>query len=222
MEGHGEAARVCPRCGTRAGEAEYCETSGLHLWAQTELPTRSDWETQQTPSRLSTNEPLRDAAGRALARWRGFSPRVQLGLAAAVVALIAVTAIVLTRENESGIPLDARVESSLEHAAARDLRSEGAFSMKIDYATCEPASEAAGQERFDCRLDVLADIGALRAVSDVYQGDYVSGGPNGRYGLFHQKWDVNVTSDGCWEATKTKEIIGGAPAVPKTLRACDL
>lgn len=37
-------SRVCPRCGSEAGEHEYCQTCGLHLTEQPELPTREQWE----------------------------------------------------------------------------------------------------------------------------------------------------------------------------------
>jgi hypothetical protein len=37
-------ARVCPRCGEAAGDNEYCQTCGLHLFAQPELPTREAWK----------------------------------------------------------------------------------------------------------------------------------------------------------------------------------
>ena len=38
------STRVCPRCGSAAGQTPYCGTCGLHLFEQPELPTRSDWE----------------------------------------------------------------------------------------------------------------------------------------------------------------------------------
>jgi hypothetical protein len=37
------AIRVCPRCGTGADEQQYCHTCGLDLYAQPELPLRSEW-----------------------------------------------------------------------------------------------------------------------------------------------------------------------------------
>ena len=37
------STRVCPRCGEAAGEEEYCQTCGLHLAVQPELPTAADW-----------------------------------------------------------------------------------------------------------------------------------------------------------------------------------
>lgn len=40
MEG---SERVCPRCGSVAGRDEYCETCGLHLWEEDELPTQAQW-----------------------------------------------------------------------------------------------------------------------------------------------------------------------------------
>lgn len=39
-----DSIRVCPRCGKEAGNSEYCQTCGLHLWAQAELPTHAQWE----------------------------------------------------------------------------------------------------------------------------------------------------------------------------------
>lgn len=36
--------RVCPRCGSPAHEHEYCQSCGLHLYAQPELPTLTEWE----------------------------------------------------------------------------------------------------------------------------------------------------------------------------------
>lgn len=36
--------RVCPRCGSEAGETAYCSTCGLNLWEEPELPTREEWE----------------------------------------------------------------------------------------------------------------------------------------------------------------------------------
>ncbi len=41
------AARVCPRCGEEAGEQRFCESCGLNLLEQPELPTRSAWEASQ-------------------------------------------------------------------------------------------------------------------------------------------------------------------------------
>lgn len=37
-------SRVCPRCGFPAEQHEYCQTCGLHLVEQPELPTRAQWE----------------------------------------------------------------------------------------------------------------------------------------------------------------------------------
>jgi hypothetical protein len=38
------ASRVCARCGEGADERAFCATCGLNLAAQTELPTRAQWE----------------------------------------------------------------------------------------------------------------------------------------------------------------------------------
>jgi hypothetical protein len=40
--------RVCPRCGFPAGSYEYCQTCGLPLFEQPELPTRAGWESGST------------------------------------------------------------------------------------------------------------------------------------------------------------------------------
>lgn len=41
---------VCPRCGEPAGQNEYCQTCGLRLWEQAELPTRGEWEARRAAS----------------------------------------------------------------------------------------------------------------------------------------------------------------------------
>ena len=38
--------RVCPGCGTAAGENDYCSKCGFHLAEEPELPTREEWETR--------------------------------------------------------------------------------------------------------------------------------------------------------------------------------
>jgi hypothetical protein len=47
--------RVCPRCGSPARSDEYCQTCGLHLFAQPELPSRASWEAgdARTPIRAA-------------------------------------------------------------------------------------------------------------------------------------------------------------------------
>ena len=45
--------RVCPRCGSEAGQNEYCSTCGLHLWEEPELPTRKEWEQLSDPRRTA-------------------------------------------------------------------------------------------------------------------------------------------------------------------------
>jgi ribosomal protein L37E len=40
--------RVCPRCGTLAGENDYCSKCGFHLAQEPELPTKEQWEARQT------------------------------------------------------------------------------------------------------------------------------------------------------------------------------
>jgi hypothetical protein len=70
--------RVCPRCGVPAGEAEYCQTCGLHLWRERELPTSVEWQgsTRSRSSRRSRSS---------TDWWRQASPRAR-----AVVILFAV------------------------------------------------------------------------------------------------------------------------------------
>lgn len=45
--------RVCPRCGQLAAEQRFCKSCGLNLAAQSEVPTRSEWEAAQTRSQAT-------------------------------------------------------------------------------------------------------------------------------------------------------------------------
>lgn len=47
ISGAGVTERVCPRCGTAAGDNDYCSKCGLHLAEEAELPTREQWEARQ-------------------------------------------------------------------------------------------------------------------------------------------------------------------------------
>jgi hypothetical protein len=54
--------RVCPRCGASAAEHDFCPKCGFHLAAQTELPTRREWE-EWKASQASTPPPQLPPAG---------------------------------------------------------------------------------------------------------------------------------------------------------------
>ncbi len=81
--------RVCPRCGSNAGEGEYCKTCGLHLWGQPELPTRSTWEqrSSQTPASAAPGLSLID-------RLRGLDRKILVGSFVAIVASVLIIALV--------------------------------------------------------------------------------------------------------------------------------
>lgn len=51
--------RVCPRCGSGAGEQQYCQTCGLDLFAQPELPLRSEWTPTSWRQREGTRPDVR-------------------------------------------------------------------------------------------------------------------------------------------------------------------
>lgn len=63
--------RVCPRCGEEAGRDEFCSECGLHLWEQSELPTRDEWE--QAGGEGAHDAPTRsgnvDPDGRSVVGW---------------------------------------------------------------------------------------------------------------------------------------------------------
>jgi hypothetical protein len=67
--------RVCVRCGEAAGEQSFCGSCGLNLAAQTELPTRAQWEESRTreasPSALPPPGWHEDPAGDDLRWWDG-------------------------------------------------------------------------------------------------------------------------------------------------------
>jgi len=42
-----DSVRVCPGCGVPAAENDYCSACGLRLETQSELPTRSEWESKR-------------------------------------------------------------------------------------------------------------------------------------------------------------------------------
>jgi uncharacterized RDD family membrane protein YckC len=52
------AARVCPRCGDEAGEHRFCQSCGLNLAEQTELPTAEEYS-----ARLRQEQWLRSQKG---------------------------------------------------------------------------------------------------------------------------------------------------------------
>jgi hypothetical protein len=64
VKGADPAARVCPRCGEKAGEQRFCGGCGLNLSGQHELPTRSEWETAHAKSGEAT-QPSPDAGQQA-------------------------------------------------------------------------------------------------------------------------------------------------------------
>lgn len=80
--------RVCPRCGSDAGQDEYCQTCGLHLLDQKELPTRDGWNAMQATASAqgSVVDRARALAGRAGDWFMGLDPlrRVVAGIAGAV------------------------------------------------------------------------------------------------------------------------------------------
>jgi len=45
--------RVCPRCGTAAGDNDYCSKCGFHLAEEAELPTKGQWEARQAEQEAS-------------------------------------------------------------------------------------------------------------------------------------------------------------------------
>jgi hypothetical protein len=91
--------RVCPRCGSAAEQHEYCQTCGLHLFEQAELPTRQQWEqggqtTQQPASTrdLGLGSGLYAAAGQVGRTGRGASVRQLLIVALAATTVLGVSA----------------------------------------------------------------------------------------------------------------------------------
>ena len=68
--------RVCPRCGSAAENYEYCQTCGLHLFAQPELPTRAHWDARAS-SDTSRELQSGSAAAGTVGWWKRQSARRQ-------------------------------------------------------------------------------------------------------------------------------------------------
>ena len=104
-------ARVCPRCGTLAGEGELCSTCGTNLAAMRDmLPTRAEWEAANLVS-SPAGEPQR----------RRRSPTNTRNQIIASIAVIALFALILLlagsngshqRRSGSGVPKGAGSSST--------------------------------------------------------------------------------------------------------------
>lgn len=100
-------ARVCPRCGDEAEQSEYCGTCGLHLFAQSELPTRKEWEASrhgQAPGQASLGRASSAPSPDWLRRTaRAYTPRRALLAGLVSLAVIAlVVAVLVGGEDKSG------------------------------------------------------------------------------------------------------------------------
>jgi len=98
-------ARVCPRCGTAAGEHAYCETCGLALREQPELPTRADWESgEKRMDPLARSQRPVGWAGGFRSSWAAWSrnQRQVAVLAAGLLAGLIIAVVVLVSSGGSG------------------------------------------------------------------------------------------------------------------------
>lgn len=124
------AARVCPRCGAAADDHRFCPDCGLNLGAESQLPTRAEWEDSQAEkgpdaavpaappaSPLETPgeaEAVPPRAGGLAGLWSRAPRDAKIG---AVIGLLAVVALVIilatsggdssnesSRGNEAGAP----------------------------------------------------------------------------------------------------------------------
>lgn len=137
-------------------------------------------------------------------------------------ALIAVAIFALTRSDDApdATPTDAeRLAASLERAVATNLKEDGAYSMETRRGA-EKCEALEGGADFNCRVQIYADLGALKAVRDLVVTGQPSGGPSGEYGLFTERYDLEVGEDGCWTATQTKWLMGGEPSSPEVFTGC--
>lgn len=100
------STRVCPRCGSAAGDNEYCGTCGLHLFEQPELPTREDWERTQAaeqvaPGPVSSTDTGPRGPGRAAAWFRRLNTQARIVLVAVAAALVAIPIVIATSSGKT-------------------------------------------------------------------------------------------------------------------------
>lgn len=110
-------ARVCPRCGAGVGEHEYCQTCGLHLTQQPELPTRAEWEESRTKERWHGDLSPARALER---RWRSAprSARISVASLAAVLVLVIGLLALIGGSDESGSDGLASNDPQLDESAS--------------------------------------------------------------------------------------------------------
>lgn len=168
------ATRVCPRCGSPADRHEYCQTCGLHLFEQPELPTRAAWAeggaAAQSPSSASARWEAAKAAVRNADR------RLRLIVVGAPVVLLVVgawvffgpvdTPIDIGKEPEDGVVGDSsddgRQDSqnppvdrdTLEVEAAVADRAQTIYrNQQITGASCEKSGfTVGGTDLYSCSL----------------------------------------------------------------------
>ena len=120
-------ARVCSRCGDPAGEDDYCQTCGLNLAEQRELPTRGEWERKKRP-------PVRSSSGISLSavrQWAVQLPRkAKFVLVGGLLAIVILIVILATSGNSyEGGCQDAVNSDPLLSARASDSEKDNAISI---------------------------------------------------------------------------------------------
>lgn len=141
------STRVCPRCGSAAGQNEYCGTCGLNLFEQPELPTRVDWEgtqaaEQAAPAPAASADTDPSGPGRVATLFRGLNTQARILLVAVAAALVAIPIVIATSsgKNDSG----SRDSSSISDQPAEPSAAEECVDKWNSGAT-ENAKQLIGQ-----------------------------------------------------------------------------
>lgn len=149
--------RVCPRCGTTAGQHEFCHTCGLHLWQQPELPTRNQWENARQsdvaggPSDApSTYSPPH----RRIVERIQEGPKLAVGIGAAAVGLVIVVLVLISGTGESGATLAEKetAATSLARSLVHDDTHWLPGYSQVEGVDCSP--EGASDSEWICFVEV--------------------------------------------------------------------
>ena len=107
---------MCPRCGEGTADHEYCQTCGLNLHAEPELPTRAQWEQREfrPPSETATSGAWTTAS----AWWKRRPTKARAAVFVALAALVVAPVVILLAGSGNSTPV-----SDLGEAGQRDPES---------------------------------------------------------------------------------------------------
>lgn len=190
--------RVCPRCGSEAHEQEYCQTCGLHLTQQAELPTRAQWEESQADDARRKQGSLTSV----LRQW--LAGRRRGGIALVATACVAIVGIALVAATVGGGDsaiakpvlgyLDAIADGDGEEACTHLAKQ---YANRVDSDTydgdCPERVTKASQEYEAGAVEALRDAEIERVET-----------PEGREPIVYVRFGRPIGSDefGAWNVVK--------------------